>query len=375
LLYAFCILIIPAVLLSGMEALSMLYLTLNDQKARPFLMQKTKGKGIDLGTTVSNANGNALVADQLDPLLGWAYDTSRLEGDANRPGFVVYGADQSPDQPILVVLGGSTTDHQYNPGHNWPRLLSELLQEQGEDVAIYNGGVFGYNSSQELLKLIRDVLPMHPLAVVVYDGINDFVTSQTPLVHSSIEDLYTSILNKDHWLLPNTMQVVRELSGPIKRMGLSIGTRQEASPWELWARNARLMHAACKAEGIAYLHVLQPCLGVGEYFKTKYEADYLIPSMVKMRGDYWELLGNFYEPARNACASMEFCVDFVDVFADVATEYTDNSTGMYLDARHPNSQGNGVIAKALAAELRRRDMLPSGKKMAADTDVSSNRKP
>jgi hypothetical protein len=189
-----------------------------------------------------NAHGHSLVADQVDPFLGWAYDTSRLQDVESRPGFVVYGADGDPGQPVLVTLGGSTTDHQYNPEHNWPRQLAGVLQRQGRPTAVYNGGVFGYRSDQELLKLLRDVLPLAPDVVVAFDGINDLSPLERPLVHPEVASAYNALMGRQSRYLPNTMTLLQGLLDSEDRLRLWAGVpaRDPVAWHRLCARAAAL---------------------------------------------------------------------------------------------------------------------------------------
>lgn len=93
--------------------------------------------------------------------------------DSKYPGIMVYGDDTAEDFKI-AVLGGSTTDGKFTFFKSWPELMYEELGNQNfKNVTVYNGGVSGYASGQELLKLIRDMIPLKPDMVIVYDGFND----------------------------------------------------------------------------------------------------------------------------------------------------------------------------------------------------------
>lgn len=87
-------------------------------------------------------------------------------------GITVYGEENEKDYKI-AVLGGSTTDGAAFPFQSWSRILHEKLWD---GITVYNGGVSGYASGQELVKLIRDILPLKPDMVVVYDGFNELNT-------------------------------------------------------------------------------------------------------------------------------------------------------------------------------------------------------
>ena len=38
-------------------------------------------------------------------------------------------------------------------------------------MTLWNGGISGYTSTQELIKLLRDVLGLNPDMIIVYDGV------------------------------------------------------------------------------------------------------------------------------------------------------------------------------------------------------------
>jgi lysophospholipase L1-like esterase len=102
---------------------------------------------------------------------------------------------------------------------------------------------------------------------------------------------------------------------------------------------------------------------------TKYDEKHLLPNMLKVRENYLDMLRDFYEPARKACAGMDFCLDLVDVFADASTVYAESGSGLYLDARHPNDRGNRIIAEALAEVVAATEPTPErGTDQAVDKE-------
>lgn len=111
----------------------------------------------------------------LDPHLSHAHDPEHLKamGYNVTPGFVTYDSGVSGDALKIVVLGGSTSDPAL--GYSWPELLAGVLKERGAKATVLNGGVAGYSSNQELIKLTRDVLPLGPDIVISMSGVNDLV--------------------------------------------------------------------------------------------------------------------------------------------------------------------------------------------------------
>ena len=103
----------------------------------------------------------------LDPLLGYAHTEEEIQRSLTvpytyLPGFVAY-TEKSRAQwqrPIIVILGGSTSDPVLyaSKADAWPQILSQKMREANQPGTVVNGGVGGYSSSQELLKLVRDVI-------------------------------------------------------------------------------------------------------------------------------------------------------------------------------------------------------------------------
>jgi hypothetical protein len=108
----------------------------------------------------------------IDPLLGWAMPEEMLPDDLPHSklidGFLVHERNFGSEPIIIATLGGSTTEGMFLNG-NWPFQLSELLAERKISYKILNAGVGGYSSYQEVLRLIRDILPNKRLNWPLYN--------------------------------------------------------------------------------------------------------------------------------------------------------------------------------------------------------------
>ena len=100
-----------------------------------------------------------------------------------------------------MITGGSTTDDTFSNQKSWPSFLSKILKERKLSHVIYNGGIVGYNSSQELLKTIRDINILKPHIVISYSGINDFYRGTNDFIHPYIP------LHISKNIIPNTRGV------------------------------------------------------------------------------------------------------------------------------------------------------------------------
>jgi hypothetical protein len=130
----------------------------------------------------------------IDPHLGFARGKteSRVRELQDRynwiDGFAVY-SKKGPtelDHPVILTMGGSTTDGARGSG-SWPEELSKLLATRGISATVVNGGTSGYSTNQELLKLVRDGLEFKPDIVISYSGVNyrsAYSEMTHPMVHA-----------------------------------------------------------------------------------------------------------------------------------------------------------------------------------------------
>lgn len=297
--------------------------------------------------------GRTQTLGYVDPHLGYGHEHAVLErlGDAMLPGFVIYGDTSDASAMRIVALGGSTTDP--TDKENWPRKLHGLLKQRGTPNVVFNGGVSGYSSNQELLKLLRDVLPLKPDVVISLSGINDAGFTHSlpghPMVNPYQERMLMELTaQRSPILMPNTMRAWQrwrmERSSKAYRIGgVNYGPRVETMDGEQWARNVRLMHTICRENGVRFVCGLQPVLGVGEYTASTREAELLAEAGGMFGGLYREKLSAFYAQARAAAEPLDYVVDLVDLYAPHGE--------MYRDARHPNAQGYSLIAEAFVQEL------------------------
>ena len=202
--------------------------------------------------------GTTTKMSYLDPHLGYAHEhaTDRALGDGQwLPGFVIYGDAMAEDAFWIVALGGSTTDPI--DGNNWPKQMQEILASEGVPAVVYNGGVSGYSTSQELFKLIRDVLPLEPDLIISLSGVNDlaFLHSMPghPMVHPYQKRLLDTITGERPVIFfPNArrrLQRWRTQKTPAidRVLGVNYGPNVAANHVGHWARNTRLMHAVAQA--------------------------------------------------------------------------------------------------------------------------------
>ena len=126
-----------------------------------------------------------------DDLLGWRFapDASAFNNryTTDHNGFIVDVDDpqielQKPvDTYRVIILGGSTVAgvSAPRPSQNIVGMLRKGIRERGltgpngKRVEVINAGVAGYNSAQEYLYFVSDLLFFRPDLVIAYDGWND----------------------------------------------------------------------------------------------------------------------------------------------------------------------------------------------------------
>jgi len=88
------------------------------------------------------------------------------------PAPELVGNDQVKKEFRIFILGGSTI---FNGDPPIPTLLEQKFKEQGyKNVRVYNFGVVSSVSSQELVRVLMEVLDYRPDITIMYNGFNDF---------------------------------------------------------------------------------------------------------------------------------------------------------------------------------------------------------
>ena len=174
-----------------------------------------------------------------NPFGTWYYGTGNQVLDINLGhsflgkqgmyGFEVLGENGAHDTRI-VVLGGSTTDGELFPFKSWSHFLLEKIGDK--NVTIYNGGVVGYTSTHELIKLLRDVLFMEPDMIIVYDGFND-MTAPSEQEPFAFKELYKAMDYVNRYKDKLWLDLFAEDEAPYA------GIKPKADKYEIWLSNIK----------------------------------------------------------------------------------------------------------------------------------------
>lgn len=295
--------------------------------------------------------------DVLDPLLGWGMSEQRLiEKGFNvmEDHIVLESGDTAQYDPLVILIsGGSTTDPAIID-HNWPIHFRDVLHEQGIRSRILISAVGGYNSGQELLKLLRDIDLTRPHVHISYSGANegdpcyvsnmerDFyyqfahLKTRFPVFSNTFLLLYSSLYDWNNHLqvrhyVPESMYTVLEndtLYGVLVR--------------SFWLKNIQSMHGLSKARGYHFVGILQPVMGSG-----RYQQELVVSQHKTMAGNYIRYYPHLQREIQTN--PIELC-DMSAVFDTVAGP-------VYTDDCHLHPAYQPIIAKAVFDELMRRKLF------------------
>jgi len=267
-----------------------------------------------------------------DPHIGFSKTKSDLAGyDIWPEGRGV----TSGNRLKIMATGGSTSTW---PGGEWGKDLGKILESKGHDVIIFNGGMGGYSTSQELLKVLRDAPALKPEVVVSLSGVNDMGflhnVPRHPLLHR-----YQHL----------TARYLKDNLSAFQNWVAGVPEQVEAS--DVWIRNIRLMHAISAVYGAKFFSFLQPTMVYGDYKVAASEEELLKPQAyrtLETGRSYIDEVTHFYDGARDRLKQnkdeLHYVHDLSYVFA--------GKSNLYRDYRHQNEQGDLLIAEKIADALQ-----------------------
>ena len=282
--------------------------------------------------------------------------------------YVVYNVNKN-DEKVILTLGGSTTSGFYqfiSKGETWPKILAE---KAGKEFKIYNGGVGGYSSTQELYKFIKDGARIRNLSYVIsLSGINDipdlhgresiraphfpFMTINQFRMNQNQKWIDTRQNSYLDFFIPNLMSLVQRIStleeGKEQNSNFDELNLKSIDTSERWQKNIERIHALVKLEGSNYFVFLQPTLGL-EGVQSQPTVDtndaILFDGIDNLfSGNYLNIIRNHYKELKKRCALLSYCIDI----SDIAPPTGD----MYNDPRHHNENGNQVIAQKIWSVIK-----------------------
>lgn len=265
----------------------------------------------------------------LDVHLGY---TSNTKG--KYPGITIFGDESvmNKRQLKIATLGGSTSDAIAYPWKSWSEFIYEKLGSKYPDrnIIVYSAGVCAYNSSQELLKLQRDLVRLKPDIVLSYSGLNDSV------LHS---DLWTTSYQK---IIFETVSKNQQftIAGGKSELGYSVGISTGESMAEFYIQNMKMMNAICVAQGIKFYGFLQAMMGEESYILKDEEEELLRNCM----NTVYEDTSRFIKDVKQQMMGLDFLHDLSQIF-----NFTQK---VYIDTEHVNEMGNEIIADEIIKRVQ-----------------------
>lgn len=279
----------------------------------------------------------------MDPLLGYI-----TIGEEKYPGIVEYKwINSKNEKPVQIMTLGNSTTTAHWVQSSWSKELSILLKKRNISHIIYCAGIEAYNSSQELLLLIRDGLRIKLDMVLCMDGINELDWMKV----------------KGHAFFNRYFSKYNDVAENMKLTNKNIhynynyvnyGLNDIKSNMEMWYDNVMMMHAICISKNICYQAFIQPTifnkaimqqdrnhLAILGVFEEKETKKLIFQS--ETAHIYQEQLSNL-EQAKKVTNSM--ISDLSHIF--------DNEDGCFMDECHTYINGNRLIAKAIFNNIEER---------------------
>ncbi len=253
-------------------------------------------------------------------------------------GFTIYG-DRDDDTYTIVTLGGSTTySDQLVYAKCWSELLYYKCCQNGRKVCILCGGMPALDSTQELVKFLRDVIPMKPDMVLSFSGINDLVDS-----HGDFNDYgkgypfaFPRLKVKMDQLLKDTQE----------RNPLYLGRKSDFEVEDIWILNKKIMNFVAREMGIVFYTFLQPMLYCGDYVIDPE----IMPKLEEYRkNDRFSFMFDHAQEFRDKIVSQiqneDYIIDFTGIF--------DGCSKLFIDFAHVNEWGNSIIADSVFNHIKK----------------------
>ncbi len=242
-------------------------------------------------------------------------------------GFSVLG-NSEPQNIKIAVLGASTAEDELYSFKSWPKLLFERINNK--NVTIYNGSVAAYNSAQELIKLLRDILFIKPDMVVVYDGSIDMLTQSETDNPFAFYEMQTAMDFVNKYKNEIWLDHFSESVPPF------CGIKPETDIFDRWLSNIKRMKLICESEQIKFFSFFQPTL----FYKESRSKDEngLLWSAVNDNTIY-QKAEEFKKRIRQIGEGYDYIYDLSDIF--------NHEKNIYIDECHVFEKGNQLIADSV----------------------------
>lgn len=300
----------------------------------------------------------------LDPQLpAWEEATNELSFRGPVP------PAEKGDEYRVIMLGGSTVWGGFPLSRSIAGQLEALFHREGRrNVRVYNWGVPGFVSGQELSLLAHTVSDYRPDLVIVYDGSNDIYTPYAAdprpgnpydwVKQDDPEELRgvtltklaarSSLLTLAFTRFSNNRLDTRRAQSEALRLAAGYGSedwRQRIA--SVYAGNQRKMCAFARGAGFELAVYLQPLLPFKRPLAGAEESLWNPPEFQSHAGDTYRRIRQSMNDAGsfNRGAGCHF-FDLSDIFLNHDEE-------VYVDFVHVTNDGNGFIAGHIYERLKK----------------------
>lgn len=252
-------------------------------------------------------------------------------------GFKVFGSLNDKEVYRIVTLGGSTTDPTRAGIKCWSEFLYEKLVLNGYNVVVLCGGLSGYSTTQEMLKLIRDVIPLEVNMIISFNGIND-----VNFVHSMGESYHPFI----HTYQDKVVEYIKKISLYMndKSNRWTYGIENHKQDYQYWLDNIKIMHSISSELNITYLCFLQPTI-MNKYYKKSLQENYKVNNASGHMKNWLNRMNYFYDKALELAVDLEYIVDLSEIYRE--------HSNVFYDECHVYENGNEIVASNIYKEIKK----------------------
>ena len=239
----------------------------------------------------------------------------------------LFGLSRSKKIYKVAVLGGSTSDCNLYYERSWTQQMVDIANQADIGIEVYVAATAGNMSSQEMMRLIRDILKKKPDIVISYSGVNECTQSvkNHPYSHNYMKIIFDSLMN--------SQKGVDFFDAGI-RNSYSMGEEHED---DVWLANERIMNAICKEFGIPFLCFLQPNILTKKPYSSN-DLELLEHCDSIWPGDMRSVIRDFYKSAKEKVQEYPWIFDLTGLFDAIHDE-------VYFDTNHLLQKMNCYLAK------------------------------